>query len=305
MISKTVGSGLLGLKTKPSVATSILKTNNKSMKTKIFALLAVLVMFAGVMTSCDKSMNEPMAPVISNDDISSSAQGELRSLSDFATGAYSIDQIYKNEYSHIYQYDNSATSTYPNGWPGGTTGPGNCSWSNYIMAVGCVGRASRTIDSDDYKLDKARRLKEFMKNSRGSYLRGAVMQYIYEDYGLIYDNSNRVGVRHWTTSKSRRNHAVITEELLKHLRDFKTPIVMIGATAGGYGHYFTIVSIVWGGTIESSDIWFCDSTQGSTGDSFSESAQSLPLKTFLNRMSNGSSSDYTRCNVLFTYNLNL
>ena len=131
------------------------------------------------------------------------------------------------------------------------------------------------------------------------------MQYIYEDYGLIYDNSNRVGVRHWTTSKSRRNHAVITEELLKHLRDFKTPIVMIGATAGGYGHYFTIVSIVWGGTIESSDIWFCDSTQGSTGDSFSESAQSLPLKTFLNRMSNGSSSDYTRCNVLFTYNLNL
>lgn len=179
------------------------------------ALLAVLVMIAGVTTSCDKSMNEPMAPVISNDDISSSAQGELRSLSDFATGAY---------------------------------------------------------DSDDYKLDKARRLKEFMKNSRGSYLRGAVMQYIYEDYGLIYDNPNRVGVRHWTTSKSRRNHAVITEELLKHLRDFKTPILMIGTTAGGSGHYFTIVSIVWGGTMESSDIWFCDSTQGSTGDSFSESA---------------------------------
>lgn len=72
------------------------------------------------------------------------------------------------------------------------------------MAVGCVGRASRTIDSDDYKLDKARRLKEFMKNSRGSYLRGAVMQYIYEDYGLIYDNSNRVGVRYWTTSKSKK-----------------------------------------------------------------------------------------------------
>jgi CHAP domain len=61
MISKTVGSGLLELKTKPSVATSILKTNNKSMKTKIFALLAVLVMFAGVMTSCDKSDYEPMA----------------------------------------------------------------------------------------------------------------------------------------------------------------------------------------------------------------------------------------------------
>lgn len=150
------------------------------MKTKIFALLAVLVMFAGVMTSCDKNDYEPMAPVISNDDVSSSVRGELRSLSDFATGAYSIDQIYKNEYSHIYQYDNSATSTYPNGWPGGTTGPGNCSWSNYIMAVGCVGRASGTIDSDDYKLDKARRLKEFMKNSRGSYLRGAVMQYIYK-----------------------------------------------------------------------------------------------------------------------------
>lgn len=84
MISKTVGSGLLELKTKPSVATSILKTNNKSMKTKIFALLAVLVMFAGVMTSCDKSDYEPMAPVISNDDVSSSVRGELRSLSDFA-----------------------------------------------------------------------------------------------------------------------------------------------------------------------------------------------------------------------------
>ena len=77
MISKTVGSGLLELKTKPSVATSILKTNNKSMKTKIFALLAVLVMFAGVMTSCDKNDYEPMAPVISNDDVSSSVRGEL------------------------------------------------------------------------------------------------------------------------------------------------------------------------------------------------------------------------------------
>lgn len=72
------------------------------MKTKIFALLAVFVMFAGVFTSCDKSDYEPMAPVISNDDVSSSVRGELRSLSDFATGAYSIDQIYKNEYSHIY-----------------------------------------------------------------------------------------------------------------------------------------------------------------------------------------------------------
>ncbi len=278
------------------------------MKRKVsVALHAIVVMILGTLVSCEKS-EQVVSSELNGEkgDVISIRTNEMaRSLSDFTPGRYSIDQIYKDAYYHINQYDQSASASYPDGWPGGITNPGNCSWSNYIMAVGCVGRASGTLSSDEYKLDKARRLKKFMKDSRGSYDNGSVMQYIYEDYGLVYDNPNRVGLRHWKTSKAKWNHPTITEELLKHLRDFKTPIVMLGATEGGYGHYYTIVSIVWGGTIDNSDIWFCNSLEEPTGANFEESRKTMPLRTFLNLMSNGHASDYTRCNVLFTYNLNL
>ncbi|MDR2415275.1 MAG: hypothetical protein LBD75_01300 [Candidatus Peribacteria bacterium] len=275
------------------------------MNTKIFRGLVAVAVIAIMMcvSSCVK--DDIVPPLVEESILRSNEEGvSTRALSSFSTGSYSILQKYKNAYVHINQYDNYYTSeTYPT-WPNNTSNPQNCSWSNYVMAVGCVGRASSTISSNDYKLDKARALKGFMYTSRNSYYTGSVMAYIYADYGLVYDNSNRVGLRHWTTSKSTSNHNVIAEELLAHLNQYKTPMVIIGTTASGAGHYFTIVSIVWGGNIDNSDIWVCDSTQGSSGDSFDSVKSSIPFRTFLNRVSNGSDSDYVNCNVLFTYDLN-
>ena len=239
------------------------KKNHKKMKRKVsVALHAIVVMILGTLVSCEKS-EQVVSSELNGEkgDVISIRTNEMaRSLSDFTPGRYSIDQIYKDAYYHINQYDQSASASYPDGWPGGITNPGNCSWSNYIMAVGCVGRASGTLSSDEYKLDKARRLKKFMKDSRGSYDSGSVMQNL---------------------------------------------IVKLGDNECGYGHYYTIVSIVWGGTIDNSDIWFCNSLEEPTGANFEESRKTMPLRTFLNLMSNGHASDYTRCNVLFTYNLNL
>ncbi|MDR0369085.1 MAG: hypothetical protein LBH96_00690 [Candidatus Peribacteria bacterium] len=268
-------------------------------------LVVFACVFAGILVSSCVQDDVVNVPIEESVDVSDSETIiTTKSLSSFSTGSYGILQKYKNAYAHINQYDNYGTTNNQNGWPGGISNPGNCSWSNYTMAVGCVGRASGTIANNDYKLDKARNLKSFMKNSRNTYSEGSKMRYIYEDYGLVYDNDTRVGVWHWTTSKSTSNHNVIAEQLLSHLNQYKTPMVIIGTTASGLGHYFTIVSIVWGGNIDNSDIWVCDSTQGSSGDSFDTIKYSIPFRTFLNRLSNGSNSDYTNCNVLFTYDLN-
>lgn len=231
--------------------------------------------------------------------VSASARS-VNILSEIPVGAYSIASRYKQSYYHINQYDNSATASYANGWPNGIDNPQNCSWTTYVIATGCVARATGKIAYSDYRLDKARRLKEFMKNSRGSYSKGSVMEYIYRDYGLVYDNNSRVGLSFRPTGKY--NKTGITTELLTHLKDFQTPIMII-ATSNRVGHYYTVVGMYWGGNIESSDIWVTDSTKGTTGDSFESSKQRYSLKEFLELIAKGKDKDYYRCNMLFTYAL--
>lgn len=225
------------------------------------------------------------------------------SLSQVPSGAYSIDSIYKAAYSHINQYDNTPTENFDDGWPTiSNDNPGNCSWSNYIMAVGCVGQATGTLQqaNEVYDLDKARRLKNFMKNAVGSYTSGSRIDYIYQYYGLVYDNPDRVRVEFDSYGKNSNYHNIIALALINHLATYHTPVIFLGSTSGGYAHFYTIVSIVWTGNINTSDIWFCDSMQNSTGDDFNTSKHYMGLKTFLNNMSNGGVGKYNYCNMIYT-----
>ena len=67
------------------------------MKTKVFALLAVLVMFAGVFTSCDKNDLDPVIPQ-QNEQLAQSAPASKELRSSRAT--YTVAQRYKNSYVH-------------------------------------------------------------------------------------------------------------------------------------------------------------------------------------------------------------
>lgn len=279
-----------------------------------------LVLFLSCITclfSC--SDNETVDEIVNNINIEDTLSGKSitrapTSLSSYY-GAYTLDPIYKASYYHINQYDTQGADPtimsypdYSNGWPNGLYNPQNCSWSNYIMAVGCVGRASGTILNSDYRINKARRLKKFMRNSRGDYDTASRIDYIYSDYGAVYDNPSTVGLRFWTTSKANNttNHNIIALEILKHLYDFHTPIIFLGKK-GSMGHYFTIVSVEWYGSLSNSKIWVADTTLGTTDDGFNASKLAgaiywINFSTFLTNMS--SCSDYSLCNMIFTYDLN-
>ncbi len=283
-----------------------------------FATLVFIASFS--FTSCNNDVDDVIPPIedmvaTTLDTTLESKSISTRALSDFSQRAYSIHLRYKNNWYHINQYDKqetSSSSTFSDrrdGWPNGTSNPGNCSWSNYTMAVGCVGKASLTIGWNDYRLDKARRLKDFMKNSRGNYVSGSILEYIYRDYGLVYDNPSRVGV-YWDVmpkTNSVDNHNNIANAILTHLAIHETPIVIIGVKSG-YGHYYTIVAVEWYGSVENSILWVADSTLGTTDMNFEQAKSAnaisgVNFKTFLKNMSNGPASAYSRCNLLYTYDL--
>ena len=281
----------------------------------LFGIIA-MIMFAFGFSSCEKesalqnsentpeyNQSEQLCLDFDNSNVCSQKSWIYTSLSQVPSGPYSIDPIYKAEYYHINQNDNSPTATYPNGWPTNLQdNPGNCSWSNYIMAVGCVGRASGLLQlaNEVYDLDKARRLKTFMKNSTGTYTLGSRIDKIYQYYGFVYDNPSRVGVDLIVYGKDNTNHNQIALSMINHLATNKTPIIFLGSTPEGYAHFYTIVSIVWTGNINTSDIWFCNSLQGNTGDDFETSKDYMGLKTFLNNMSNGGVGKYNYCNMIYT-----
>ncbi len=257
------------------------------LKSKLL-MLVFLAMF--IFTGCEDTTNEE---VLGQESIESVESRSLKSVT-----RYTVKQKYKDAYYHINQYDSKI----------GNVNYGNCSWSNYIMAVGCVGRASGTIDyygsdkTNIYDEYKVKRLRDFMYKSRGSYGKAATMEYIYKDYGLIYD-ANKVGLSWRTTGKSSGYHQTITNELINHLSDFGTPIVIIGGISGA-GHYYTVFTIDWTGSRSTSTIYVADSMKGNTGDKLIyPTVQSHNLQTFLDNLSAGSSSAYSRCNMLFTYDL--
>lgn len=85
------------------------------MKIKVFALLAVLVMFAGVFTSCDKNDLDPVIPQ-QNEQFAQSAPASKELRSSRAT--YTVADKYRNKYSHYTSWHNIA--------------PGFVSWWNCI-----------------------------------------------------------------------------------------------------------------------------------------------------------------------------
>ena len=266
----------------------------KKFKLFIVSVIAIvcLVVSGGVFTSCTNdddlllagdTQTEQVSPLV-QDSVKAVTRGmKTHPLYNIPSGTYGIAQAYKNNYSHINQYDQSPTSNYQYGWPGNVSNPGNCSWSTYVMAVGCVGRAEGTIASNDYKLDKARRLKQYVYNhlptSQQSYLNAADITNITNLYVNVWDNGIIANIQ--LTPYNKYAIENIAYGMISHLKNNHSPLVYLGS-AGSIGHYYTVVSIVWTGNLSSSDVWYCDSRYGNTDDPFPASGTTSAFRLSMN-----------------------
>ena len=119
------------------------------MKIKVFALLAVLVMFAGVFTSCDNSDYEPMAQASEDASAMNVSASDNHSLRVFDNEYYHMSEDYKDDYTHVYHRNHGIAAGFVTLWNciGSEEGTGNAlTVSSFLSSVGAT-------SSNNYKVD--------------------------------------------------------------------------------------------------------------------------------------------------------
>lgn len=233
---------------------------NKIKKCK-FALFAVLVGFAVVaLSSCDKSFDEPVAPVVSNEAemqrISQSAQ--TRALSDYTEQTYEVNQSYKDAYQHYKQR------------------PKECSWTSYVLATAAVVRGKGNY-SYPYNGNYYGKISH-VKSSCGSSNAITKLDWYCKKYDVP---KYSITCWHRYVGKSDRDGAI--DIILDHRAYNDTPFLYIGSV-GTVGHYYIIWDIDWTGNEATSTVYYTDVNQDIVNDSrsYDDNVRSMSMGKLLN-----------------------
>ena len=233
------------------------------MKTKVFALLAVLVMFAGVFTSCDSSDYEPMAQTSEDSQVMSSNldNAPLR-ISDMY---YHMSETYKPYYSHVQNLQGIAAG-FASTWNciSSKEGLGNTlTVSSIISALGAT--------PPNYTIGVPA-LVSYYSNSLGARLEAKTGEY--DD--PIQDKFVRWLRYYWETSGNVRPICVLVKF---GNTENKKMLVPVYSLSGGR-------------------IYFSNPHLGQNGDSFSASLRSMTLGSFVQHAKQASS-DGNTVNIVY------
>ena len=207
----------------------------------LFSIVALATVF---ISSCEKDE-------IVKEDLSTNETTEVSTLkSGYTTGLYGVNQNYKNAYYHLQQNTNE------------------CSWTNYVLATASIirgkGNLNYPTNAGGYS-NKIAHCKSWCNNS-------SLITKL-EDYCNYVDNNAGYPINCNRVAINKDYDLTAAYAMLNHISAHHSPFLYIGSSSG-IGHYFTVWSIYWGGSLSNSDVWYTN-TLSSSGTFYSMNLQSF------------------------------
>lgn len=174
----------------------------------------------------------------------------LNLKSGYSTGLYGVNQDYKNAYYHLQQ------------------NAGECSWTNYVLTAASIIRGKGNLNypyaAGGYP-QKISHCKSWCNNS-------SLITDI-EDYCKDVDKNAGYPINCTRKAINKNYDLTAAYEMLNHISNYHSPFLYIGSS-NNIGHYFTVWSIYWGGSLSTSDVWYTN-TLSSNGTFYSMNLQSF------------------------------
>lgn len=200
----------------------------------LFSIVALATVF---ISSCEKDE-------IVKEYLSTNETTEVSTLkSGYATGLYGVNQNYKNAYYHLQQNTNEY------------------SWTNYVLATASIIRGKGNLNYPT----NAGHCKSWCNNS-------SLITKL-KDYCNDVDNNAGYPINCNRVAINKDYDLTAAYAMLNHISAHHSPFLYIGSSSG-IGHYFTVWSIYWGGSLSNSDVWYTN-TLSSSGTFYSMNLQSF------------------------------